>query len=398
MPVHSVLYVVSFAFPGTTGTPLHAMGMAQAMRGKGLDVRVAQLRPWPLCKSEENTWKGIPVYRLARPGWGWRLHQLLRTFRPDVVHAHHIAAAVLSLGPCRRAGAPLLYECHSFWREEMAAAGRRPSLYQRYYSVKEKAVFAQSDHIIALSEKMKRTHVQEMGVSDEKITVIYPGVKPEWIGKHGEPAAIPGVEPGDLVAMYSGNFAGYQGVDLLLAAFAQAMEACPGLKLVLVGGSEAENARMKALYPEAGPRVVYLGRRPYEEMPALMARADVLLIPRPDIRICWTMPRKFGEYLSAGRPLLVTGVGDHRRVIDRFGCGIVAESTPAGIADGLVRFAGTTLQARQEMGCRALSAAREWFDWEKQMDRFVELYETILARPAVAEPALEATWESSGKR
>jgi glycosyltransferase involved in cell wall biosynthesis len=350
MSVRSVLYVVSFSFPGTTGTPLHAMGIAEAMRDKGVEVHVAQLRPHPLWKSQHDNWKGIPVYRLGRPGWQGRLRALIRSLRPDVVHAHHIAAAVFSLGPCRREGVPLVYECHSFWKEETWEAGGRLGAMQRYYAWRERTVFEQSRHVVALSEKMKETHVAEMGVDAAKISVIYPGVRASWIKESCAPAQIPGVGRGDILAMYSGNFAAYQGVELLL----------------------------QGRCPDAAQGVIFLGRRLYDEMPTLMARADLLLIPRPNSRICWTMPRKFGEYLSAGRPVLATDVGDHRRVIERYHCGIVASCSPEGIADGLVQFAKMLPEARRQMGQRALDAARESFDWDKQMDRFLGLYEAIL--------------------
>jgi len=378
MTVRSVLYVVAFAFPGITGTPLHAMGMAKVMYERGLDVRVAQLRAHPLWKNEKDVWDGIPVYRIARPGWSWKLRQLLRNLHPDIVHAHHIAAAVFSLSPCEAIGIPLVYECHSFWREEIAEAGGRLSPIQRYVSGKEDTVFKSCDHIIALSEKMKSVHIVEKSVDASKFSVVFPGVKPDWIESHHFiPADVPGVGPQDFIVMYSGNFARYQGLDLLLGGLSNVLEVVPQIKVVLVGAKADENEAKRKKWGNLNGRVIYLGRFPHEEMPSLFARADALVIPRPDSRICWTMPRKFGEYLSAGRPLLVTDVGDHRRVVEHFHCGIVTDCSSEGIADGLVRLAKLPDGELKIMGRNALRAAREWFDWGKQMDHVREIYENL---------------------
>lgn len=375
MSIRSVLYVVAFSFPGTTGTPLHAMGMAEAMRAMGVSVKVAQLRPWPLLSTEVNNWKGIPVHRLARPGWSWRLFRLLQSTRPDIVHAHHIGAAVFSLWPSRMLGIPLVYERHSFWKEELALAGRRLSPTQQYMMFMEKTVLRKCDHIIALSQKMRDVMVAEGDIDDCKVSVVYPGVRSDWIhGKRVNAATIPGVEPDDFVVMYSGNFAPYQGVDLLLGAVQSVLDRIPRLKVVLVGATSGEIAAKKSEWPELTGSVIYLERRPHEEMPAFFARANVLVIPRPNSPICWTMPRKFGEYLSAGRPLLVTDVGDHRRVIDHFHCGVVTDSSVEGLARGLVELASVRDEERHIMGWNALRAAREWFDWRSQMEQILHLY------------------------
>jgi len=381
MGVHSVLFVVSFSFPGNTGTPLHAMGIAKSMHNRGLDVHIAQLRPWPLFKCDSDEWEGIPVHRIARPGWRRNLCKYLKDIRPEVVHAHHILAAVFSLEPCRRACIPLIYECHSFWKEEIVEEGKGFSPVMRYVAWKEHDVFSKCDHVIALSDKMKRTHIEEMGIHERKISVIYPGVKSEWINKNGNRQTdVPGISNNDFVAMYCGNFASYQGVDLLLSGLSAVFAKVPHLKVVLVGAKENENEGMKKKYGDYNGRVIYLGRYPYDEMKGLMARADVLLIPRPNWRICWTMPRKFGEYLSAGKPLLVTDVGDHRSIVEHFQCGYVTDCTPEGIAQGLVYIAEMPTSEREVLGHNALKAAREYFDWTFQSDKLLKIYYEVKPR------------------
>jgi len=226
---------------------------------------------------------------------------------------------------------------------------------------------------------MKRTHVSETNVDGRKFTVIYPGVRANWIDRRDVvPTKIPGVNQDDFVVMYCGNFAQYQGVDLLIGGVKRVVQAISNIKVVLVGARETENEIKRSKWGDFGGHIVYAGRFPYEQMPSVFALADVLVIPRPNSRICWTMPRKFGEYLSAGKPLLVTDVSDHRRVVECFNCGLVVDCTPESIADGMIRLAKASQHKMSSMREGALVAAKSWFDWDKQMDQVLGLYDQLL--------------------
>lgn len=59
------------------------------------------------------------------------------------------------------------------------------------------------------------------------------------------------------------------------------------------------------------PNVEYVGIRPYETVPALMAGSDVGVIPfRTGVISEAVNPIKLFEYLAAGLPVVVTGIGD----------------------------------------------------------------------------------------
>jgi glycosyltransferase involved in cell wall biosynthesis len=131
------------------------------------------------------------------------------------------------------------------------------------------------------------------------------------------------------VVLYSGNFEPYQGVELLVDAVALV----PNVQLLLMGGSPADVARMKA---EArargvGERSVFSGQRPPSELPSFFALADVLASPRAKGE---NTPFKVFTYLASGRPLVATRIPTHTQLLDDTNAFLV-EPTPQGLASGI---------------------------------------------------------------
>lgn len=114
--------------------------------------------------------------------------------------------------------------------------------------------------------------------------------------------------------LYIGNLESYQGIDLLLHAFARVPRDL-GAHLVIVGGVPGHVARYQALAQKlAIPDTVHLlGPRPLPDMGALMADADILVSPR--IHGANT-PMKIYSYMAAGKAILATDLFTHTQVLD----------------------------------------------------------------------------------
>ena len=114
------------------------------------------------------------------------------------------------------------------------------------------------------------------------------------------------------------------------------------------------------------PNLHFLGRRPYDELPAYVAGWDVALIPFAlNDSTRFISPTKTPEYLAAGRPVVSTPIRD------------VAE--PYGAA-GLVRIAATVPEFIEAVEMELARDARG--DWLREVDRFL------------ARTSWDRTWEA----
>jgi glycosyltransferase involved in cell wall biosynthesis len=143
------------------------------------------------------------------------------------------------------------------------------------------------------------------------------------------------------VALYSGNFEPYQGVDLLVDAAAQLGE----VQLVFMGGEpgEIDALRARATAVGAAARCAFVGKRPPSDLPAFLALADVLVSPR---RRGQNTPFKVYTYLAAGKPLVATRIEAHAQLLHD-GIAWLVDATPEALAAGIRQVLSDPATARE---------------------------------------------------
>ncbi|HEX5043429.1 MAG TPA: glycosyltransferase, partial [Candidatus Polarisedimenticolaceae bacterium] len=135
------------------------------------------------------------------------------------------------------------------------------------------------------------------------------------------------------VVMYVGNLERYQGIDLLMEGWADAVRrGAPGT-LVIVGGAEAHVAhyRRRAEAAGMGDRVRFAGPRPVGLLGAVLAAADVLVSPRT---LGFNTPMKIYSYLDSGKPIVATRLPTHTQVLDD-AIAVLCEPAPAAFGAAL---------------------------------------------------------------
>ncbi len=146
-----------------------------------------------------------------------------------------------------------------------------------------------------------------------------------------DPTAVPGDRP---VVIYAGTFESYQGLDILIPAFARARERCPDAFLLLVGGKPDQVEAMRALAASLGleAHCRFTGQVPQPVAKHYARQAAVLTSPRSQGT---NTPLKVYEQLASGIPLVATRIHSHTQVLDDSVC-ILVDPTPEAMADGLV--------------------------------------------------------------
>jgi len=119
---------------------------------------------------------------------------------------------------------------------------------------------------------------------------------------------------GDYIA-YCGDLGGNKdGVKNLIHSFSLIADNYPSLRLLLIGGTK-KNEELKELeqYTEflKSRNVCFYGLVNRDRIPSLLSNSKLLALARPSsLQASGGFPTKLGEYLSAGKPVLVTKVGD----------------------------------------------------------------------------------------
>jgi glycosyltransferase involved in cell wall biosynthesis len=138
---------------------------------------------------------------------------------------------------------------------------------------------------------------------------------------------------GRAIALYTGTFEPYQGLPSLVEAMTLLAPDAVNLRLVIVGGTPAQQNELRQLVIQRGieQSVSVMGAVPMEQIKSCLQAADILVSPRA---FGSNTPLKLFSYLHAGKPLLATSIAGHLQVLDD-DCATLVDPTAAGLAGGL---------------------------------------------------------------
>jgi len=181
--------------------------------------------------------------------------------------------------------------------------------------------------------------------------------------------------------VFLGRLEDWKAVDLLLEAFA-AVAAQTDAVLEIIGDGdirgelEAQTARLGI-----DSSVVFSGWLSQEQCALKMQQADTMVFP--SLRECGGAVVM--EAMAVALPVIATNWGGPRDYIDST-CGILVEPASRedfvkGLTNAMLKLAQSP-ELRQSMGCAGRERVREHFDWERKVDRILEIYQqTIDACP-----------------
>jgi glycosyltransferase involved in cell wall biosynthesis len=184
-------------------------------------------------------------------------------------------------------------------------------------------------------------------------------------GTQDERATLPAVPEDGPLVVYAGTLESYQGIDILLRAFAIVRERRPDARLLIVGGTPTQVDAFTAMARELslGDTCTFTGRVSKNAAGEYTSHAAVVVSPR---RQGTNTPLKIYEQLASGKPLVATNIWSHTQVLDESVCFLV-EPDPESMARGILEALNDGVRRDQ-----VVSAALELY--ETQYSRHV--YET----------------------
>jgi glycosyltransferase involved in cell wall biosynthesis len=144
----------------------------------------------------------------------------------------------------------------------------------------------------------------------------------------------PPLASGGPIIVYAGTLESYQGIDILIRAFAKVRETRPDVRMLIVGGSASQVEEYVGLARELSlsDACTFTGRVSKKAATAYVSSASVLVSPR---RHGTNTPLKIYEQLASGKPLVATNIWAHTQVLDETVCFLV-EPEPESMARGLI--------------------------------------------------------------
>jgi glycosyltransferase involved in cell wall biosynthesis len=296
--------------------------------------------------------------------------------RYDAIHSHE-EMGLVGVWLARWLRVPHLYDMHSSLPQQLSNFKYSKSASLRaLFNWMEDQMVHKSDVVITICQELQDT-VTEMGVADRSLlieNVMGGDVEERPSHSADEVRAAWNVPPGAPLALYTGTFEAYQGVEMLIDASAIVARQRPDARVLVVGGEPAqvEAARARAQAAGAAPIMVFTGQQPAKEIPGFVQACDLLVSPR--IRGTNT-PLKIYSYLRSGKPIVATNLLTHTQVLTPE-IARLAEPKAESFASAILELIEHP-QVRARLSAAASVVAQEKYSRESYLKRTAFAYERL---------------------
>ena len=354
---------------------MHVMQMCAAFAETG--HRVDLILPDRHRESEPGVlgaWEyyGVPrafeIYRVPWPartvGTRWVFAvcavRQARSLSPDLVYTRSLATAFVA----GMAGLPVVLEAH----QPVIVSGR-------FASVALLMLTRQSSFrgLVVITRALAAVYEQRYRGLRGRIHVVPDAARPV------DPSTVPvdlGARQERLQVGYAGQLYEGRGIQRIL----DLAEALPNIDFSLVGGSDGDVARWKALAASL-PNVRFIGFVAPSAVPQYLLAFDVLIAPYESRVVSagghettrWMSPLKLFEYLAASKPIVATDLPALREVVDE-DCGVTlcAYDDFTCWVEALSRLA-TSPELRARLGSQALARFSDSYSWRARAARLTQI-------------------------
>lgn len=361
--------------------------MAEALAERGHEVHVAtyHLGSGPVSpRVHVHRIRDVSWYRRLAPGPTYAklavidpiltktVRRLIRQHRFDVIHGHHYEGLLVSAVARSGSGVPLVYDAHTLLMSELPfyPLGLPHGLKRTIGTWMDGWMPKLADHTVCVTQTIRDKLVADAAFDPTRVSVISNGVEYE----HFDPAAQPGpAQGGPRTLIFTGNLAEYQGIDLMLRAFALALPRVPDARLRIASESSFEPYERLARELDVLDHIDLIDSPTFQQLPELLAASHVAVNPRVD---CDGIPVKLLNYMASARPVVSFASSAPGVEHARTGWLVESGNVPA-LADGMVILLEDTGLARR-LGQAARQYVRDNCRWQVVAERCELLYRTLL--------------------
>ena len=380
-----ILVIAAGPFPMGRGTPARTLRVSEALAARGHDVCVAA---FPLADQSIETnlrierSEGVRGYDKTSPGPSWvklfamdsrlatRVRKLLEQESFDVIYAHHYEGLLVASIARRRSGVrmPIVFDSHTLLGSELSYYFPKflSAPIAWFGTILDGQLIRLTDAIICVTDEI--THFYGLRSKPDLPTVTAAnGVELEKFVR----VSVSRNDASPVRVVFAGNLSGYQGFDLLLAAFRKIRQRRQDIELV-VASPEAESV-LSALgvdTPDAQGILVRSGN--FRDLAEILASADIAANPRI---VCPGIPQKLLNYMASALPTVSFEGSSAILVHEKTGL-VVPNADIDKFAAAITRLADSR-NLRLRLGNAARELVEAEFTWERVAATFERVYRRL---------------------
>lgn len=353
---------------------------AKSLQGDGYMVTVIALHEQAMAVSESIDGIQVSRVRLKSRSWSknrfvqllkyleWLMAAAWRCRRVDIVHCNDLNTLPLGvlLKVASRGRVKIVYDAHEYETELNGLAG----LEKRLAALLERRLIKYADKVFTVSDSIASEYRRLYGIPKPELVLNcppYQEVQSQDLFRNEL-----GIRKDQTIFLYQGGLSRGRGIELLLEAFAR-LSGDQNVIVFMGYGPLATEVQRHAMIHES---IFFREAVPPSILLNYTASADygVLFYENNCLNHDFCSPNKMFEYLMAGIPVLAANLFEMKRLIEKYGLGVVATENTV---DGFIEAVNTSLAFDYPQIQQNVFAARKIFNWEEQEKVLLRIYNEL---------------------
>ncbi|MBN2411860.1 glycosyltransferase family 4 protein [candidate division KSB1 bacterium] len=316
------------------------------------------------------------------PAWSNLVRKVIINYSINVLHVHDLPLAPLAVSMGRKFCIPVIYDMHENYPEALKAWNKKgfEKIIKSPFIAKivEKRVVRKADKLIVVIEEQKQ-RLEKSGIHSDKIIVLSNTVDTEKFVPKGKSQSIREELQSDFILTYVGGLDENRGLETLIKAFYLFLFYHHNAKLLIVGsGRKKENLINLTKKLKIILNVQFTDWIPFDMVPDYVMASDVCLIPQPvNGHSNTTIPHKLFQYMSMGKPVIVSDAKPLARIVRETKSGLVFNSNDEeSLVKAIIKLYND--MEREKMGDNGKQAVLDKYNWSRTQNSLLDLYKRIL--------------------
>lgn len=252
----------------------------------------------------------------------------------------------------------------------------------RVLEAAELAAYRAADSVVVVTEGFRQNLI-ERGVPATKVHTIRNGVSLDRfrsaVPVRADVRARLGGGPTGTLVLYIGAHGVSHGLNAVAEAAAELDGT--GISFAFVGEGAAKEDLERRVAELRPGNVTLLPGVPRDDVPDIVAAADICLVPLRDVPLFSTfIPSKMFELLAAGKPVIGALRGEAADILREAGALVVPPENPVALADA-IRNLATDPARRAAMATQGRAYVEEHFDRARLAEQYRELLAAVVDAP-----------------
>ncbi|WP_232455961.1 glycosyltransferase family 4 protein [Polaribacter sp. SA4-10] len=324
----------------------------------------------------------IPLYTFFMQK---KIENFIKVHDIEAVHIHDIRIAQAVFNVNKKYKLPVVLDLHEnrpeimkFYPHLLKFPGKHV-ISPKKWKKKEEGFIKAANKVIVVTTEAKNEILKRVTVNENKIVEVPNTVRKDFYNNPKVFSEIVNEYSNKFVLLYIGDTGIRRGLKTAIKSIAILKDKIENIKLVIVGKNSTDfilKELVKGLQIEN--YVDFLGWKNQDLFQSYIVSSDICISPLyRNLHHDTTYANKIFQYMSLGKPLLVSNAIAQKTIIEKVNSGLIHKEKDVDDFSDKVLTLYNSSELRTELGKNGENFIKNEFCWEKTSKKLIDLYNNL---------------------